>query len=56
MLQLPLSIDVEKLMSIDVRTSTSDDIQSWALIHTNVNHRNSWSFRLGSRPPEASPP
>ncbi|KAF2545231.1 hypothetical protein F2Q70_00022030 [Brassica cretica] len=56
MMQLPLSIDVEKLMSIDVRLSPSVDAQRLASIDTNVNSQNSWSFRLGSCLPEAFPP
>ncbi|KAF2575264.1 hypothetical protein F2Q70_00004130 [Brassica cretica] len=56
MMQLSMSKDVEKLMSIDVPPSPLVDVPSLALVNTNVNRRNSWSFRLGSLPPEASPP
>ncbi|KAF3531354.1 hypothetical protein DY000_02040051 [Brassica cretica] len=37
MMQLPLSIDVEKLMSINVRLSPSLDVRDLASIDTNVN-------------------
>ncbi|KAF3600002.1 hypothetical protein F2Q69_00035461 [Brassica cretica] len=55
-MQLPLSIDVEKLNSIDARPSPSVDVRDLASIDTNVNCQNSWSFRLGSLSPEASSP
>ncbi|KAF2579475.1 hypothetical protein F2Q70_00012023 [Brassica cretica] len=56
MLQLPLSIDVENLMSIDVRPSPSVDVRSLASVDTNVNRQNSWIFRPGNLPLEASRP
>ena len=50
------SIDNKHLMSIGVHPIPSIDVHLLVSVDTNLNRRNSWSFRHRNPPPEASPP